>query len=284
MDEGWNAWLGREERTADRIDVSHARAIAAMLDESPDSVQEGTPLPPLWHWFYFRPLAPQSQLADDGHPHRGGFLPPVALPRRMWAGGRLCFPGFLRVEEEVERRSRILSVQEKEGRTGRLVVVTVQHEIAGVAGVAVSEEHDIVYREASRPASVVDPQPEEAPAADWQERFRTDPVLLFRFSALTFNGHRIHYDHPYATQDEGYPGLVIHGPLIALHLLRSAAGRTGRPPAAFAYRAVSPLFCGEEVVVAGRNRQGQSEVRALGPRGTAMRATVTWKPTRDGLR
>ncbi|WP_022729946.1 FAS1-like dehydratase domain-containing protein [Fodinicurvata sediminis] len=238
------AWIGRQERREDRIDANRANGLRATL-ESPDPLfREGDALPPLWHWTYFWDIAAQSELGPDGHPARGGFLPPVDLPRRMWAGGRLKWPGDLMVGGMAHRESTITSVQEKSGRSGRLVFVTVRHVISGDAGPAIEEEHDIVYREApgKQEASPKPPAPPESPVR-WQRRVETDATRLFRYSALTFNGHRIHYDHPYVTQDEGYPGLVVHGPMMAtlmVELLRHSAPQ--RRVTGLDFRARSPVF------------------------------------------
>jgi 3-methylfumaryl-CoA hydratase len=273
-------WIGREERVRDDLCVDHARAVAAMLDSPPDGVESDAELPPLWHWFFFPALARPSELGDDGHPRRGGFLPPIALPRRVWAGGRVLFNSVARIGRPAERHSRIRSIEDRMGRTGRLTVVTVEHRIRQHDEVVISEEQDVIYREAAGAASASGAAtPEALPAAEWEARFTTDPVLLFRFSALTFNGHRIHYDWRYATAVEGYSDLVVHGPLTALTLLERACARTGRAPASFFYRAAAPVFCGEEVVVGGRSAADDEEdVWAAGPAGTpVMRATITWK-------
>ena len=273
------AWVGREQVQADVLTPFPARGMAALLDRQPEGFSEGTPLPECWHWFYFRPVTRQSQLGQDGHARRGGFLPPVALPRRMWAGGRLRFLQPLMLGERAERRSRILAVEEKEGRTGALVRVTVLHTISGERGPAVEEEQDLIYREApkpGRPRGTPDALPDDV---QWSEQFLPDAVVLFRFSALTFNGHRIHYDYPYTTEQEGYPGLVVHGPLIALLLLDAAKRRTDRQPSAFDYRAVGPLFGDEPVTLAGRTAESgdETEVWAAGPEGTlATQAKARW--------
>jgi 3-methylfumaryl-CoA hydratase len=274
-------WIEREERVQDDLSVAHARAVAAMLDLPPDAAADA-PLPPLWHWFYFPAVARASELGEDGHPRRGGFLPPVALPRRMWAGGRVRFPGALHPGRPAERRSHIVAVEEKAGRSGPLVVVTIAHTILQDGAVATSEEQDLIYRgraeATSSSAAERATTPEPGFTAEWEDAFTTDPVLLFRFSALTFNGHRIHYDLRYATEVEGYPGLVVHAPLTALALLRSAGRRTGRAPASFAYRAVAPVFCGEEVRIGGRAAGEDTEVWAARSDGrTIMRATVGWQ-------
>ena len=214
--EDHSAWVGREETRTDFITAAPVAALNALLDRDDAPPAPGDPIPPLAHWLYFLPLHRQSLIGPDGHMSRGEFLPPVSLPRRMWAGSRMEF-------------------------VRPLVFVTVRHEIADAAGVAITDEHDIVYRGDTGKA-VADAVPAPADAA-WRREIRPDPVLLFRYSAVTLNGHRIHYDHPYTTRVEGYPGLIVHGPLIAtllVDLLRrnvpDAVMRT------FRFRALRPLF------------------------------------------
>jgi len=274
------SWVGRERVDEDRIDLFPARGMAALLDRDAASFVEGAPLPAGWHWLYFKPLARRSALGDDGHARRGGFLPPVALPRRMWAGGTLAFPGALRLGERALRRSTIESIEEKTGRSGRLVFVNVRHRVESGHGLAVDEEQHIVYRE-TRGGGPGDGPPPPAPPA-WSDPFVADAITLFRFSALTFNGHRIHYDEPYATRVENYPGLVVHGPLLALLLLDGAARRAGRVPAQFTYRALGPLFANEPFRIEGveppaAGATGECELWITGPRGLAMRATARWE-------
>jgi 3-methylfumaryl-CoA hydratase len=235
-------WVGRQEEQQDHITAVPVAALSALLDRDDPAPALGAVLPPLWHWLYFLPLARQSEIGPDGHPKRGGFLPPVPLPRRMWAGGRLHFHSDLEIGESIRRQSTIVDVSVKDGRTGPLVFVLVRHEISGPRGLAITEEHDIVYREAptsGEPAAAGRP----APAGDvWQRDVAPDPVLLFRYSALTFNGHRIHYDRSYVTQEEGYPGLIVHGPLIATLLVDLVRRNTERRISAFRFRALRPLF------------------------------------------
>ncbi len=223
------AWIGRSETLHDVIGATPVRALAATLDREPAPVETGTPLPPLWHWLYFLPLHRASEIGPDGHAKRGGFLPPVPLPRRMWAGSRFDFRAPLRVGDRVARTSTIENVASKQGRSGPLVFVTVRHELRADGGTepALVEWHDIVYRDAKTPGEA-EPAPQPAPAdAPWQRELVPDDVLLFRYSALTFNGHRIHYDRRYVTEVEGYPGLVVHGPLH-----RDAADGPAAPPCA----------------------------------------------------
>jgi 3-methylfumaryl-CoA hydratase len=246
------SWVGRTEQRTDTITAAPLAALAATLDRDDPPPGTGSAVPPLWHWLYFLPAARQSELGPDGHPRRGGFLPPVELPRRMWAGGRLRFARALRVGEVATRVSRIADVMAKDARSGPLVFVTVQHALSTADGAALDEEHDIVYRGLPAPGSAATP-----PRAPGDETFaRTvvpDDVLLFRYSALTFNGHRIHYDRRYVTEVEGYPGLIVHGPLIATLLLDLL--RRERPDATvvrFDFKAVSPLFDLHPFAICGR--------------------------------
>ncbi|UWE14458.1 FAS1-like dehydratase domain-containing protein [Herbaspirillum huttiense] len=245
-------WLDKTETRHDQISPAFAAALAATLD-GPRQPQVGDALPPLWHWIYFWSVCRQSEVGADGHPQRGGFLPPVPLPRRMWAGGRLRFAAALPIGAEAEKVSRIASVDVKQGRTGALAFVTVQHTIRHQGQLCLSEEHDIVYRDLPQPgAPVVVPQ--SAPTdARWSRRVEPDPVLLFRYSALTFNGHRIHYDRSYVTEVEGYPGLIVHGPLIAT-LLADLVARE-MPQAVmreFNFRSVGTLFDTEPFTLCGK--------------------------------
>jgi 3-methylfumaryl-CoA hydratase len=238
-------WVGRSETVHDRINPTPVMALHATLDHPTLAVATGTPLPPLWHWLYFLPLHRQSEIGADGHAKRGGFLPPVPLPRRMWAGSQFEWHGPLMVGDTVARTSTIADVTEKEGRTGKLVFVKVKHELRcnGAVEPALTEFHDIVYREAKQPGDV-EPPPTAAPTgAAWQCIVVPGDVLLFRYSALTFNGHRIHYDRKYVTEVEGYPGLIVHGPLIAtllMDLLRRHA--PDAQVASFRFKAVRPTF------------------------------------------
>jgi 3-methylfumaryl-CoA hydratase len=236
------SWEGRSETLHDEITAAPVRSLSATLDRDDPPPAAGTALPPLWHWLYFLPSHRQGELGPDGHAKRGGFLPPVPLPRRMWAGGRLQWHAPLRVGDAVRRVSTISSVTHKSGRTGDLVFVLVQHEVSNAQGLALTEEHDIVYRAAARPGDPVPPpQPAQVDAA-WSREIVPDDVLLFRYSALTFNGHRIHYDRRYVTEVEGYPGLIVHGPLIATLLVDLARRNTDAPLRSFSFKAVRPTF------------------------------------------
>jgi 3-methylfumaryl-CoA hydratase len=235
-------WVGRGELRTDRIDQRVAQALAATLDRDPETLEEGAELPPLWHWVYFTPNARASEIGTDGHPKRGGFLPPVDLPNRMWAGGRLTFEQPLRVGEAVTRISRTARCERKTGRNGELVFVTVEHTVSSERGVCLVEEQDIVYRQPAAPGASLAGEQARGSAA-LRQRIHPDPVLLFRYSALTFNSHRIHYDQAYATREEGYPGLVVQGPLAATLLLETfRAAHPAKRIRRFVFRAVGPLF------------------------------------------
>ena len=267
------AWIGRSETLHDTIGATPVRALAATLDHAPSPIDAGTALPPLWHWLYFLPLHRQSEIGPDGHARRGGFMPPVALPRRMWAGSQLEFRAPVRDGDRVSRTSTIADVTVKGGRSGQLVFVKVRHELRcnydgdrsggdDATEPALVELHDIVYR-AARQAGDIDPPPQPAPAeAAWRRQIVPDAVLLFRYSALTFNGHRIHYDRRYVTEVEGYPGLVVHGPLIAtllLDLLRRQM--PDADVAAFRFRAVRPSFDLHPLQVSGAPQPDGKTVR-----------------------
>jgi 3-methylfumaryl-CoA hydratase len=246
-------WVGKTETRTDQITAAPLAALCATLDIDAPTPREGDSLPPLWHWLYFWAPHRQSELAEDGHLALGQFLPPVSLPRRMWAGGRFEFHRSLRVGEILTRTARIVRVEQKKGRHGPLVFVVVRYETEGSEGMAMTEEQDIVYRENARPG---DSQPgaQSAPVpCAWERTMHASEVLLFRYSALTFNAHRIHYDRRFATEGEGYPGLVVHGPLIATLLLDLL--RRNMPEAnvkSFVFRAFSALYDTSPFAICGQ--------------------------------
>jgi itaconyl-CoA hydratase/mesaconyl-C4 CoA hydratase len=243
------AWIGRTETMPDGLDVTAAGRVTATLG-GPE-LKVGDPLPPLWQWAFFISTIPIDSVGRDGHAARGGFLPPAGEDRnRMWAGGRVEFKTPLRVGVPAERRSTVIDVKEKTGRTGALMFVTVRHEYSQDGAVAILEEQDIVYRQPSPPKLV---GTEAAPAAAWRETVHPTPLLLFRYSAVTFNGHRIHYDHPYVTQQEGYPGLVVHGPMIATMMVGAfLRANPGGKVSSLSYRGLRPLAAPTPFDVAGR--------------------------------
>lgn len=234
-------WIGREQVEAEWLSPTLVRQFNATFDRT-SGAEEGDVAPLLIHFCLTQPIAPTAGLGEDGHPARGGFLPPVPLPRRMWAGGAFEFQDDIRVGETLERRSTIRDVVLKEGRTGVLCFVTVEHVITSGGRHVLTERQDIVYRDVTAPGDTAARMPE--PASEGAHRQVVDPSapLLFRYSAMTFNGHRIHYDKAYVTEVEGYPGLIVHGPMQATLLVQMAADIRGVRPKTFRFRSLSPLF------------------------------------------
>jgi len=274
--EDYARWIGQTEIVEDDISLAPALAAAATFDDTVTQLGQGTALPPLWHWFYFLPKAPQAMLGSDGHPRRGGFMPPIPYPRRMFAGARLRFHRPLVIGQPALREGVIRNVVQKSGRSGSLAFVTVGYRFRQHGEICIDEEQDIVYREPGPPVPA--PQPIELPPVPegaWSRIVAPDTRLLFRFSALTFNAHRIHYDRPYAMSEEGYPGLVVQGPLTATLLLELVRHNTARPIAGFSFRGQAPLFDLAPFRLVGMPSDGRVELESQGPDGsTAMTATV----------
>lgn len=268
-------WIGRTETVADIVTPRLVAGLRATLDESPGSSEAGAAAPLGLHWCLAPEIAPISELGPDGHAALGDFLPPVPLSHRMWAGGRVDFAAPLKVGDRVTRRSVIDDVQAKEGRSGPLCFVTVRHEYETEAAPRLSERQDIVYRNAASGGSRPAPRADQTPR--WQETASAGPVRLFRYSALTFNGHRIHYDRPYC-EAEGYPGLLVHGPWQATLLLQMAERIHGTAPAIFDYRAVSPLYDGADFTLnAAESADGLKLWVADAEGRTTLRAEAIWK-------
>jgi 3-methylfumaryl-CoA hydratase len=269
------SWIGREDAAEDVLTVTLARRFHATLDLPGSAPSLGDPAPRLIHFCLAQPIVPTSELGSDGHPARGGFLPPVPLPRRMWAGGSITFHGDIRVGDAVRRVSRIADVVAKRGRTGHLCFVTVEHLVEANGATVLKERQDIVYRglDASGPVGPAAP----AEAGRWRRPITASAPLLFRYSALTFNSHRIHYDRRYVMEEEGYPGLVVHGPMQATLLLDHATRVRGTPPSRFSFRSLSTLFDGD-VMVLHAEEDGESvrlwTAREGGP--VAMSAEAAW--------
>lgn len=268
------SWIGRTEEAWDSVLPGQVDGMAATLDRPDPPAREGDRLPPMWHRLLFLPRAPKSEIGPDGHPKRGGFLPPVELPRRMFAGARYFYQGDLRVGDKVRLESRIADVQVKNGNSGTLVFVNVNYCYYVGKTCVLEKQQDIVYRDdpdAERSTRRLDaPTASPDPSPEWRATIEPDPVTLFRYSALTFNGHRIHYDRTYATEVEGYPGLVVHGPLTATYLSELLRANTGdRPLARFAFRAKRPLFDTAPFDVVGglTNDGGSAWLAALTPDG-----------------
>jgi 3-methylfumaryl-CoA hydratase len=272
----YSQWIGRTDTVVDDVSPATAKAAAATLSEESQQFSAGTALPPLWHWFYFLAKAPQARLGLDGHPQREGnsLMPPLPYPRRMFAGARLTWHRPLIIGRPGRREAVIRNLVKKSGKSGELAFVTVGYEVLQENVLCVEEEQDIVYREAgpalAAPESVPLPP---VPQGAWSRQVVPDTRLLFRFSALTFNAHRIHYDRPYAVGEEGYPGLVVHGPLTAILLLQLVRENTSRRVTAFSFRSRAPLFDLAPFRLIGVPANGRVELEAHGPDGkTAMTA------------
>jgi 3-methylfumaryl-CoA hydratase len=271
-------WIGRTTEASDIVTAQLVKGLRATLFQEIGEPKTGDAAPFTVHWCLAQPVFPMSELGPDGHPTRGGFLPPVPLPRRMWAGGEIEFLDPLRVGDEAKRTSKIVDVTVKSGSTGQLCFVSVEHVITTTRGIAIRERQDIVYREmtgqSAAPAKAAPPPP----AARHRETHMSDPVLLFRYSALTFNGHRIHYDRDYVTKVEGYPGLIFHGPLQAAFIVELAAKlHGGKPPGKLSYRGVQPLFEGSEFSINANEDGGSMELWTANAAGQpTMKGTATW--------
>lgn len=263
-----NQWLGNTEQSEDVINLRQANLMCATFGQ-PQDMQLGDDLPPLWHWIYFLSAVGPSELGRDGHPMLGGFLPPVALPRRMWAGGRFEFFHPIHIGDKATKTSRIEAITPKTGRSGTLCFVTVSHTISVNGQVCLREEHDIVYREDPKPDAPAQ-KPQMAPQdPDWHKEISVNPVTLFRYSALTFNGHRIHYDRIYNREVEGYPDLVVHGPLIGTFLIDLAVkSQPDRLLKHYSFRALSPVFDTAPFHINGKLSDGAAILWATKPDGT----------------
>ena len=271
-------WIGRSQEASDTVTGHLVMGLRATLFQEVGAPKTGDIAPFTVHWCLAQPVFPMSQLGPDGHPTRGGFLPPVPLPRRMWAGGELEFVDPLRVGDEARRTSRISDISVKTGSTGTLCFVSVEHLITSSRGTAIRERQDIVYRDVTGGASAAPKAPSPPPVAKHRETHVSDAVLLFRYSALTFNGHRIHYDRDYVTKVEGYRGLIFHGPLQAALIVELAAKlHGGKPPKKFAYRGLQPLFEGSAFSVnANDNAEGMELWTANAEGQPTMKGTATW--------
>ena len=254
----------------DALAAGPVAALSAVLDEPGPVARVGDPLPPLWQWLYFLHWPAQRDLGPDGHLREARFLPPIPDRQRMFAGGRCEIVEPLRVGEPAQRTSRLAAVTPKRGKTGDLLFVTERQEFTQRGRTCVVEEQDIVYRSGrsvSRHPDAIDSAAVPVGDGPWQLRLRPDPTLLFRFSALTANAHRIHYDDPYVREVEGYPGVVVHGPLLALLMLELVRrGAADRPVRSLSYRLRSPLFIGEQVLACGMPTDGGAELRVASHR------------------
>ncbi len=270
MDATLQEWVGRRETAVDHITVPLVHRLAATLDRDDPVPRAGDPLPTGWHGVLFPRVVRHSQIGPDGHPQRGDFVPPVPLPRRMNGGKRIRFHDDLRVGDEVHRESLIQKIVPKDGRSGRMVVVTVKTDIHSPRGLAVTEEQDILYRDHPDPGAARPAPPRPPGDAVWQHAWTPDPVMLFRYSAVTFNAHRIHYDQPYVTRTEGYPERIVNGGLSALLVLELARQQLNAPIAQLSVRNVSPMLVDRTLTVCGR------------PAGDAAAAAPFWVTNHQG--
>ena len=269
-------WTASVERIEEFLAPMPAKKLAGLLDLDPASVGDGFGLPPMWHWLYFHATARTSEIGPDGHPRRGGFFPPVELPRRMYAGSTLTYHEPLRVGAPATRTGEIVSLEEKEGRTGRMVLATANYRYEQDGRLCFEDAQTIVYLGAGGRVAEPEILPfAPPPDAEWRA-VRPDPVLLFRYSALSYNSHRIHYDRDYAMHEEGYPGLVVHGPLTALLLAELGRSLDDAPPRRLRFRGLAPLFDTAPFhLVARRDGNGAIELEAIRPDGAvANRATL----------
>lgn len=270
-------WIGRTVEQTETVSASWCTRLAQTLDRE-EALEDGDVLPSLWHFITHPPLVRSSELDIDGHHMRGGFIPPVALPRRMWAGSRFTFHSDILVGDEVTKVSTIDNIEMKQGRSGALCFVTVKHALSVARETRITEAQDLVFRESpsSDSAVLAAVTTGEGKASDFSRTITPSEVMLFRYSALTFNSHRIHYDREYTTGVERYPGLVFHGPLTATLLANLAVDETGERLASFSFRGSAPLFDTADFTIAGKRNGSEVELWATTPGGViAMTATAT---------
>lgn len=270
--EKWAEWIGRTHSQESLLDPLVAQKMQVTINREL-SIKSADPLPPAWHWLYFSELTKAQDLGADGHTKLGITLPNFDLPRRMWAGGKITWQRDLILGQVAIRKSQILEIQEKSGRSGKLVFVTLQHEISQNEELCITEIQNIVYREHFKSAQKIEPQ--QAPTEfDFNESWSLDEVALFRYSALTFNSHRIHYDADYTRQVEGYSGLIVHGPLLAT-LLLDLAKLNNLPIHEFSYKAVSPITLPTKFFACGKKSETQTDLWISSDSGTlAMQANL----------
>ena len=262
----WTDWIGKSETRHDVITAGLLQRFCATIDRPvTDDIPQGL------HWCLGLPDTPTAQLAEDGHPTKGGFLPPIPLPRRMWASSSVSFEHPLKLGDEISRVSTVAGIEQKSGKAGDLVFVAVDHETSVGDRVAIRERQNIVYRESATSAIISNVNSNDSPDLgdwDWQQPILPSEPLLFRYSALTFNSHRIHYDKPYAMQEEGYPGLVVQGPLMATWLLNLAASNLGANRLSrFSFRGMSPAFANRALYLVGKQEGEKISLAVIGSDG-----------------
>ncbi len=275
----YDEWIGKSKDQSDSMAPEQLQRFEALLDRDSSAVTTGSVLPPCSHWIYFTPMSKQSDIAENGHAEKGGFLPPIELPIRMWAGGNIQFKKPLKTGVQADKKSTIVKIDEKEGASGKLCFITVRHQISSSGSLAIDEEQEIVYREASEEgAHPVRTKPMDIDF-DWKKSRIINSVQLFRFSALTYNSHRIHYDFPYATKQEGYPNLVVNSPYLLTLLMDLFKTKTdGKVIEEIDYKSLGPVYLGEEITITSKDVDNfKAEMRVLGPDNKiAMTAAVKW--------
>ena len=275
----YDEWIGKIKDRSDSMAPEQLQRFEALMNRKSQSVTNGTPLPACAHWCYFTPIDMQSELAVDGHARKGDFLPPVELPKRMWAGGKITFKKPLLAGVPAEKKSTIIAINEKDGSSGKLCFVTIRHQISAKGALAIDEELQLVYREESEEgAHPIRTKPLDIDS-DWKISTRPDSIQLFRFSALTFNSHRIHYDLEYVKKMEGYPNIMVHGPYLLVLMLDAFKNKDdGRVIEDIEYSAVGPVYLGEQITIHGKGVDNhRTELRVTGHEGNlAMKATVNW--------
>ena len=277
--DAFDAWIGKKEILTDFSNQRPIAMMQALLNQQDKQLDE---LPHLYHWLYFLPIVNGKSLAEDGHPKKGGFLPPIPFPKRMWAGGRLQFLKPIAVNQNIRRESEIIKIDFKQGKSGNMYFVTVKHSVFANEQLAIVEEQDIVYREATnqvQPGKPVAAAIPEAKHYTYKKTFPVNTTTLFRYSALTFNSHKIHYDRPYSMEQEGYPGLVVHGPLLATLLVHTFKQENpDKQITSFDFRAVKPVFDFNQFHICGDIQAGEAELWIEHADGQpAMKAKVTYK-------
>ena len=275
-DISYGDWTPSVETVTETIDLTQVQKFAGVLDLDETVFEDGAALPPMWHWLFFLHRAPTAQIGPDGHPRRGGFFPPVELQRRMFAGEQTKFHTPLRIGQPATRSGTITRLDEKEGRSGRMVLASANYRIEQASTLCVEDTHDIVYIAGGGASPAPGPDSYTPPNGAWHRAVKADPVLLFRFSALSFNSHRIHYDADYAQNEEGYPGLVVHGPLIAMLLAELARANVDAPMTEFTFRGRAPIFEPWPFHLVGQpSESGSAELQAVRNDATvAMTATA----------
>lgn len=274
-----NDWVGNSFDISDSMAPEQLKKFEALMNDDPEAVTEGSVISPCGHWVYFNPPIPQADLSISGHERNSNFLPPVDLPRRMWAGGTIKFKKPLKTGTPADKKSTITKIEEKEGKKGKLCFVTIRHQVSASGSVAIDEEQTIVYREESeKGAHPIRTQPLDIDP-EWRKSTKPDSIQLFRYSALTFNSHRIHYDQDYAREMEGYPNVLVHAPFLVLLMVNAFTSKSdGKVVSEIEYENVGPVYLGEQITICGKTADNnKTALRIHGPEGKlAVKAKFQW--------